>query len=199
VKIASRGLHLLSHRGDRDTNPNLMQCHATLHDSHPTPSAPLFLFAPAAAAALRFRPAQIHQSSPRDASSQAQTAQTAQNPKSARGTPQSPPRTLCPQLTNPRRAINPSIPPSGPTPVGVALRGCSTTRACEGPLCATPLHPRSARAPSPAYRPMLADDPAVCNTARPCCCHASKAAVNSLQSTWLQSTWLQSTMPGRST
>jgi hypothetical protein len=72
-------------------------------------------------------------------------------------------RSLCPAhctlcaIDESPPSINPSTPqflnPSIPT---------------EGPVCATPLHPPSARAPPPAHRPALADDPGVCNTARPC-------------------------------
>jgi hypothetical protein len=155
----------LSYRfcGVQPSHHNRIRNRNTTHTPTPTPTPhphPLphpsvsFLFAPAAAAVRFSLPTSTNHPSPMLPAVPLNRRDGICLLSSVVPWSSAPHTTLYAQLTNPRpQSIPQFLSPSIPT---------------EGPVCATPLHPPSARAPLPAHRPALADDPGVCNTARPC-------------------------------
>jgi hypothetical protein len=161
IAFAGSSHHNRNHSHSTPT-PTPTPHHTTPHP-HPLPHPSVsFLFAPAAAAVRFSLPTSTNHLSPMLPAVPLNRRDGVRLLSSVVPWSSAPHTALYAQLTNPRpqsipQSLNSSIPqslhPSIPT---------------EGPVCATPLHPPSARAPPPAHRPALADDPGVCNTARPC-------------------------------
>jgi hypothetical protein len=134
--------------------------HTTTPHPHPLPHPSVsFLFAPAAAAVRFSLPTSTNHLSPMLPAVPLNRRDGVRLLSSVVPWSSAPHTALYAQLTNPRPQSIPQFPNSSIPQSQIPT---------EGPVCATPLHPPSARAPPPAHRPALADDPGVCNTARPC-------------------------------